>query len=158
MMQDCVATIPPFPHFIGDSDADYDVAAAISDSDSMWFVRPQLFFSCTLRPLTARVDRYNNSPDDIPLDLVFFSAFEDLRLRFTSKMESNGIRKLYEPSPVPTLYVGRVEDILGQVLLFPCFLDGNTASTIPNKYAARQGRDFEFKSCCALWMKLRVGS
>ena len=45
MMQDCVATIPPFPHFIGDRDADYDVAAAISDSDSMWVVRPRLFFS-----------------------------------------------------------------------------------------------------------------
>ena len=28
--------------------------------------------------------------------------------------------------------------------LFPCFLDGNSTSTIPNKYAARQGRDFEF--------------
>ena len=79
-------------------------------------------------PLTARVDRYNNSPDDIPLDLVFFSAFEDLRLRITGTMESNGIRKLYEPSPVPTLYVGKVEDILGRVPLFPCFLDGNTTS------------------------------
>ncbi len=53
-------------------------------------------------------------------------------------MESNGIRKLYEQSPVPTLYVGRVEDLLGRVPLFPCFLDGNTTSTIPYKYAGRQ--------------------
>ena len=102
----------------------------------------------TVRPLTARVDRYNNSPDDIPLDLVFFSAFEDLHLQFTGTMESNRIRKLYEPSPVPTLYVGLVEDLLGRVPLFPCFLDGNTTSTIPFKYFARQGRDFAF-GCAA---------
>ena len=80
-MQDCVATIPPYPHYIGDRDGHYEVASAISYPDSMWIVRPQLFFSCNLLPLTARVDRYNNSPDGIPLDMVFFSAFEDLRLR-----------------------------------------------------------------------------
>ena len=36
------------------------------------------------------------------------------------------------------------EDILGLVPLFPCFLDGNSTSTIPNKYTVRQGQDFEF--------------
>ena len=76
-LQDCVATIPPHPHYIGPRDSQYDVAASISDPDSMWIVRPQLYFSCTLRPLNAAVDRYNNSSEDIPLDLVFFSAFED---------------------------------------------------------------------------------
>jgi hypothetical protein len=55
----------------GDRDYGYDVAAALSDPEGVWIVRPQLFFSCTVRPLTAGVDRYNNSPDDIPLDLVF---------------------------------------------------------------------------------------
>ena len=143
-LQDCVATIPPHPHYIGPRDAEHDVAASISDPDSMWIVRPQLYFSCTLRPLNAAVDCYNNSPEDIPLDLVFFSAFEDLLLRITGTMESRGVRKLYEPSPIPTLYVGRVEDVLGRVPLFPCFLDGNLTSTIPHKYAARQGRAFEF--------------
>ncbi len=54
------------------------------------------------------------------------------------------IRKLYEPSPVPTLYVGKADDLLGRVLLFPCFLNGNATSTIPNKYAARQKQAFEF--------------
>jgi hypothetical protein len=53
-------------------------------------------------------------------------------------MKSNGIRKLYEPSPVPIFYVGRVGDLLGLVPLFPCFLDGNTTSTISNKYAEPQ--------------------
>ncbi len=70
--------------------------------------------------------------------MVFFSAFqvEDVRLQTSGKMESNGIRNLYEPSPVPTLYVGRVEELLGRVPLFPCFLDGNTASTILFKHTA----------------------
>ena len=74
----------------------------------------------------------------------FFSAFEDLLLRITGIMENHRVRKLYEPSPVPTLFVGKVEDILGRVPLFPCFLDGNITSTIPYKYAARQSRDFAF--------------
>jgi hypothetical protein len=92
----------------------------------MWIVQTQLYFSCTLRPLNAAVDRYNNSSEDITLDLVFFSAFEDL--------------KATESESFTTLYVGKVEDILGRVPLFPCFPDGNITSTIPYKYAARQSR------------------
>ncbi len=34
--------------------------------------------------------------------------------------------------------------LLGRVPLFPCYLDGNTTSTIPYKYAARQKQAFEF--------------
>ncbi len=58
-------------------------------------------------------------------------------------MESKGIHRVYEPSPVPTLYVGRVEDLLGRVPLIPCFLDGNATSTIPHKYSSRQKDSFE---------------
>ncbi len=56
-------------------------------------------------------------------DLVFFSpsGFEELRLpvsvRTAGIMESKGIHRVYEPSPVPTLYIGRVEDLLGGVPL-----------------------------------------
>ena len=142
--QGCLATIPPYPDYVGERGADYDVASSISDPNSMWIVRPQLFFQCTLRPLNATLGRYKVCSGDIPLNLVFFSAYDDLRLRSTGTMESNGIRKMYEPSPVPTLYVGRVEDLLGRVPLFQCFLDGNTTSTIPYKYAARQKQAFEF--------------
>ncbi len=39
--------------------------------------------------------------------------------------------RVYEPFPVPTLYVGRTEDHPGRVPLFPCFLHGNATSTIP---------------------------
>ena len=47
---------------------------------------------------------------------------------------------------VPTLYVGRVEDLLWRVPLFPCYLNGNPTgtSTIPHKYAARQKQAYEF--------------
>ena len=106
-----------YPHYIGERGDGYDVASAISDPDSLWVVRPQLFFQCTLRPINAAKGRYNCSPDDIDLDLVFFSAFEDLRLHTSGTMETNGIRKLYEPSPVPTLYVGRTQDLLGRASL-----------------------------------------
>jgi hypothetical protein len=60
-------------------------------------------------------------------------------------MNSKGIRKLYEPLPVPTLYVGRVEYLLGRVLPFQYFLlDDNNTSTILYKYTARQKEAFEF--------------
>jgi hypothetical protein len=61
-------------------------------------------------------------------------------------MEPNGIRTLYEPSPVPSLYVDRMEDLLGLVPLFPCFLDGNSTSTILYIYTAQQKQAFEL-SC-----------
>ena len=106
----------------------------------MRIVLPQLFFQCTVRPLQAKADNFGRCPEDIPLDLVFFSAFEDLRLQMTGTMESS---RVSEPSPVPSLYVERVEDLLGRVPLIPCFLDGNATSTIPHKYANRQRTAFE---------------
>jgi hypothetical protein len=109
----------------------------------MWIVRPQLFFHCTLRPIGTAAGRFNSSDEDIPLYLVFFSPFEELRLRTAGIMESKGIHRVYEQSPVPTLYVGRVEDRLGRVPLIPCFLDGNETSTIPHKYSGRQRDAFE---------------
>jgi hypothetical protein len=96
----------------------------------MWSVRQQLFFTSAVRPLNATRGRYSRYSEEMALDLVFFSAFEDLRLRTSGTMESNGIRKLCESSPVPTQYVGRVEDLPGRAPLFPCILDGNTTATI----------------------------
>ena len=90
-----------------------------------------------------KVGSYNRCDEDIPLNLVFFSPFEELCLRTAEIIESKGIYRVYEPSPVPTLYVGRVEDLLGRVPLIPCFLDGNATSTIPHKYSSRQRDAFE---------------
>ena len=138
-----MATIPPHPLYIGERDDNYDVAQSLFDQDSLWFVRPQLFFHCTLRLIDAKVGSYNRCDKDIPLDLVFFSPFEELRLRTAGIMESKGIHRVNEPSPVPTLYVRRVEDLLWRVPLIPCFLDGNATSTIPHKYSSRQKDAFE---------------
>jgi hypothetical protein len=49
---------------------------------------------------------------------IFFSAFEELRLQTFGAMECNGIHNVvHNPSPVPTLYVEMVEDLLGRVSL-----------------------------------------
>jgi hypothetical protein len=103
-----------------------------------------MFFHCTLRPIGTAADRFNCSDKDILLDLVFFSS-KGLRLRTAGIMESKGIHRVYEPSPVPTLYVRRVDDLLGRVPLISCFLDGNATSTVPHKYSSRQRDAFE---CC----------
>ena len=43
---------------------------------------------------------------------------------------------LYERSAtvLSTLYVCPVENVLGQVPLIPCYLNGNTSNTMPHKY------------------------
>jgi hypothetical protein len=93
------------------------------------------------RPDSAAQDIYpdNNRPD--PNDLQDFKLPDQQTL---IDAFLRGLCKLYEPSPVPTLYVGRIEDLLGRVPLFQCFLDGNATSTIPHKYAPRQKQDFAF--------------
>jgi hypothetical protein len=57
-----------------DDKNDSDAAESLIDPDSMcqWFVRPQLFFLCTLRPICASVGGYNRCKEGIQLDLVFF--------------------------------------------------------------------------------------
>ncbi len=101
-LQDCSATIPPHPFYIGERDNNNDVAESLFDPDSMCFVSPQLFFHCTLRPIGTVAGSSNHSDEDIPLDLVFFRPFEELRLRTAGIMESKGIHRVYEPSPVST--------------------------------------------------------
>ena len=59
----------------------------------------------------------------------------------------------YEWTPVPTLNVGRTEDLVGRVPLVQCFLHGNATvvatSTIPYKYAPRHKQAFKFGPGCA---------
>jgi hypothetical protein len=84
---------------------------------------------CMLCPIGTAAGRFNRLDKDIPLDLVFFSPFEELRLRTAEIMVSKEIHWVYKPSPVPTLYVGRVGDLLWQIPLIPCFLDGNSIAS-----------------------------
>ncbi len=56
-------------------------------------------------------------------------------------MESNGVTKLYEPSPTPCPYVAPV-NMVGKVPLIPLFLAGNSTPTIPHKYSKHKNSGF----------------
>ena len=134
-LQDVIAVIPPYPYYVGDRQG-FDVLHEVRDPDSVWFVRPQLFFECSFRPRGASASlRSTRGPDDITCSLVFFNIFDDLLLRTKGVMEDSGVRRLYEPYPTPSLYVGLVTDILGRAPLMPCFMAGNSTPTIPSCFA-----------------------
>ena len=137
--------IPPYPYYVGDRQR-FDVLHELRDPDSVWFVRPQLFFNCSFRPRGARPcnRRSTRSPDDIQCSLVFFSIFDDLQLRTQGVMEDSGVRRLYEPHPTPSLYVGLLSDILGRCPLMPCFMAGNSTPTIPARFARHKQAAFPF--------------
>ena len=106
--------------------------------------RPQLFFTCFLRPVGGRppkpaMDTYG--PNNIRVDLVLFSTFEDLDLG-SGPMEARGIRKCYDPSPTPILYVGPISNVLGRVPLMPLFLHSNSTPTIPHELRHLQRSKF----------------
>ncbi len=73
------------------------------------------------------------------LSLVFFSTFKPICLTLDSCLQRKGVPMLYEQAAkeVPTLFVCPVENVLGRVALIPCYLNGNTANTIPHKYRSR---------------------
>ena len=87
-----------------------------------------LFFCCHLRPRGALLPRranYTYGPDDIQVQLVFYSTFErriePMVLPGGGPMEAMGVQKVYKPSPTPILYVGIAADVLGRVpFLTPC--------------------------------------
>ena len=124
-------TVPPYP-FVLDDPSEVPL-------EECWLVRPQLFFTCHLRPAGGRPPKqanytvYTHGADDIRADLVFFSTFEDLDLPGSGPMQARGVRKMYEPSPTPILYVGPVSNVLGRVPLMPLFLRGNSTLTIPHQ-------------------------
>ena len=84
--------------------------------EDCWYARPQLLFTCYLRPKHGRAPKnpnYRYGPDDIHKHLVFFSTFEELKLRISGPMERAGVTKLYEPSPTPCLYVAPAANMVG---------------------------------------------
>ena len=107
-----MATIPPHPHYIGPRDEDYDVAAAIADPDSMWIVRPLLFFSCTLRPLDATVDRYKKSADDIPIDLFFSVPLRTFAYASQAPWSPTESESFTSPPPFPPSMLARLRIFL----------------------------------------------
>ncbi len=70
-----------------------------------------VLFQCHLRPTGGRPPKnpsYKIGPDDLLFNLVFFSTFEELNLPIHGPMEDAGVLKLYEPGPIPCLYVAPV--------------------------------------------------
>ena len=141
-MQDTVVVVPPYPYNIEDDPADVPL-------EDCWYARPQLFFTCHLRPAGGRPPKnpsYRIGPDDLLLNLVFFSTFEELVLPIQGPMEDAGVIKLYDPFPIPCLYVAPVANVLGRVPLIPLFLAGNSAPTIPHKFSKHKGSGFPMGS------------
>ena len=74
------------------------------------------------------------------------STFEELVLPIQGPMEDAGVIKLYDPFPIPCLYVAPVANVLGRVPLIPLFLAGNSAPTIPHKFSKHKGSGFPMGS------------
>ena len=89
----------------------------MTGGDDVWFARPQLFFTCSLRPTGRLQDKSSHRE----VSLVFFSTFEPISLTPDSFMQRSSIPMLYEraASQLPTLYVCPVENVLGRVPLIP---------------------------------------
>ena len=75
ILQDTVVIVPPNPFTLQDP-----LDVPIGDS---FYSRPQLFFTCHVRPKDCRQPtrtNYIHCPDDILLELLFFSTFQLLDL------------------------------------------------------------------------------
>ncbi len=117
------------------------------------YARPQLFFTCHLRPICGQLPKnglFKICPGD-HRDLVFFNTFEELKLPIKGPMEDAGLIKLYAQSPTSCLYVAPVEDITGRVPLILVFLAGNSTQTVPHFYSKH--KDPGFPMGCAAWQQ-----
>jgi hypothetical protein len=140
------------------------------------------FFHCMLRPIGTVAGSINRSDEDIQLDLIFFSPFEELRLRTAGIMKSKGIHRVYEPSPVPTVPLSTLGGLRISSAEFHSFhafwtemqphthtsfieklnrgrqsaSRGNATSTIPHKYSSLQKDAFECR-CQWCWPNLAEG-
>ena len=57
-------------------------------------------------------------------------------------MENAEVLKLYEPGPIPCLYVAPVDHMVGRAPLIPLFLAGNSTPTIPHKFSKHRVSGF----------------
>ena len=88
--QDVVLTVPSCPYAV---DEPSDVPL-----EDFWVVRPQLFSSCHLRPMSGRQPKRSNytyGPDDIQVYFVLYSTFKPVDLPGGGPMEAVGMKKLY---------------------------------------------------------------
>jgi hypothetical protein len=141
-VQDTIVVIPPYPYSITE------------DIDNVpfkdcWYALPQLFLQRHLRSTGGQQHKnllYKIGPDDLLFNLIFFSTFEELNLPIHGPMEDSEVIKLYEPGPIPCLYVAPVYHMVGRVplneALIPLFLAGNSTPSIPHKFSKHKGSGF----------------
>ncbi len=137
-MQDTILDIPSHPYCIEEVKEDVHL-------EDCWYARPQLLFTCYLRPTGGRPPKNASSrccPDDLRYHLEFFSTFEELKLPISGPMERARVTKLYEPLPTPCLYVAPAANMVGRVALIPLFLAGNSTPTIPHQYSQHKRSGF----------------
>ena len=75
------------------------------------------------------------------LALVFFSTFEPITFTPGAVTQRNGVPTLYDTassSNLPGLYLCLARNVLGRVLLTPCFMQGNRTLTLPHSFGNSQ--------------------
>jgi hypothetical protein len=85
-VQDTILVVLPYPYCIEEVSQDVPL-------EDCWYARPQLLFTCYLRPSGGRPPKnasYRCGPDDLRYNLVFFSTFEELKLPISRPMDLNG--------------------------------------------------------------------
>ena len=121
---------PPFPFHLDPDHFDLN-----TQYKEAWKVRPELFFRCKIRPLSPDGTKSLNSETDIPLQLMFYSKFNECKLTPHHPLQKAGNEMIFEPMPVPVLHVDHVRHALCRVPLMPCFVHGNDTPTIPRGFA-----------------------
>ncbi len=101
------------------------------------------FFHCTLHPIGTVAGIFNSSDEDIPLDLIFFSPFEEPRMRTNWIMESKGIHRVYEasitsPRLFPLSTSGGLRTSSAEFHSFHAFWTEMQPQHITHKYSSRQ--------------------
>ena len=125
-----MAVLPPSPFYAGDPEA-FELA---TDIDDVWYCRLRMLFRCTFRPTAGP------NLEDIPLELALVTTFEDFPNQ-GGLAESAGCKLLYDPTPIPCVYVLPASHVLCRVPLMPFFMHGNIDNTVPHTWSGSENQD-----------------
>ena len=65
------------------------------------------------------------------------------------QIEDDEVLNLYEPGPIPCLYMAPVDHMVGRVPLIPLFLAGNSTPTTPHRFNKHKDSGQGFPMGCA---------
>lgn len=106
------------------------------DFGKLWFCTPRLFFKCSF------IETADSEP--VPMELMLVTTFEEFPDQGTLP-ERAGCLTLYEPAPIPTMYVTPVSHAVSRVTLMPVFLHGNINNTVPHTWKGAENPDMGLK-------------